>query len=50
MSKLARLSAATTVCSRFISLGTNFPKWSALSFSRNFPNLEIHDPNNQKLT
>ena len=32
----------------FISLGANFPEWSALSFSRNFPDLEIHDPNNQK--
>ena len=34
--------------SGFISLGANFPKWSVLSFSRNFPNLEIHDPNNRK--
>ena len=31
--------------SRFISLGVNFPEQSVLSFSRNFPNLEIHDPN-----
>ena len=30
-------------------LGGNLPKWWAFSFSRNFPNLEIHDPNNQKL-
>ena len=28
--------------------GANFPERSALSFGRNFPNLEIHDPNNQK--
>ena len=33
---------------RFISLGANFPKWWALSFSRNFPNLKIHDPKNRK--
>ena len=36
--------------SRFISLGANFPEWSVLSFSRNFPDLEIHYPNNRKLT
>ena len=35
--------------SGFISLGANFPEWSVLSFSRNFPDLEIHDPNNQKI-
>ena len=23
-------------------------KWSVLSFSKNFPDLEIHDPNNRK--
>ena len=32
----------------FISLGANFPEWSVLSFSRSFPDLEIHDPNNRK--
>ena len=30
--------------SGFISLGANFLKWSILSFSRKFPDLEIHDP------
>ena len=34
--------------SGFISLGANFPEWWALSFSRNFPNLKFHDPNNLK--
>ena len=34
--------------SGFISLGANFPEWSVLSFSRNFPDLEIHNPNNRK--
>ena len=34
--------------SGYISLGANFPEWSVLSFSRNFPNSEIHHPNNQK--
>ena len=34
--------------SEFISLGANFPDWSVLSFSRNFSDLEIHDPNNLK--
>ena len=29
--------------SGFISLGTNYPKWWTLSFSRNFPDLEIHN-------
>ena len=32
--------------SEFISLGAKFPEWSVLSFSRNFPDLKIHDPNN----
>ena len=32
----------------FIPLGSNIPEWSVLSFSRNFPDLEIHDPNNRK--
>ena len=36
--------------SGFISLGANFHEWSALSFSRNFPDLEIYDLNNRKLT
>ena len=31
-----------------IYLGANFPEWSALSFNRNFPDLEIHNSNNQK--
>ena len=30
------------------SLGTNFPIWLTLTFSRNFPDLEIHDLNNWK--
>ena len=30
------------------SLGANFPKWLTLTFSRNFPDLEIHDLNNWK--
>ena len=34
--------------SGFISLGANFPEWSSLSFSRNFPDIEIYDLNNQK--
>ena len=34
--------------SGFISLSPSFPKWSVLSFSRNFPDLGIHDPVNQK--
>ena len=34
--------------SGFISLGANFPEWWALSFSRNFPSLKIHGPNNRK--
>ena len=29
--------------SGFISLGANFSKWSVFSFSRNFPDLEIHN-------
>ena len=29
-------------------LGANFPEWWALNFSRNFPDLEIHDRNYQK--
>ena len=33
------------IASGFISLGANFP---TLSFSRNLPNLEIHDPNIQE--
>ena len=33
--------------SGFISLGTNFPERSVLSFSRNFPDLEIYDPRYQ---
>ena len=32
----------------FISLDANYSEWSVLSFSRNFFNLEIHDPNNRK--
>ena len=36
------------IASGFISIGANFPKWSALSYSRNYPDLEIHDPNNPK--
>ena len=32
----------------FPYIGANFPEWSVLSFSRNFPDLEIHDPNNWK--
>ena len=34
--------------SGFISLGANFLEWSVFSFSRNFPDLEIHNPNNRK--
>ena len=34
--------------SRFISLGANFSEWSVLKFSRNFLDLEIHDPYNRK--
>ena len=34
--------------SGFISLGVNFPERSALSFSRKFLDLEIHEPNIQK--
>ena len=30
------------------SLGANFPEWWTLSFSRNFPDLEIHKPTNKK--
>ena len=30
--------------SGFISLGANFPEWSVLSLSRNFPDLEIDGP------
>ena len=25
-----------------------FPEWLVLNFSRNFPNLKTHNPNNQK--
>ena len=32
------------------SLGANFPEWWTFSFSRNFPDLEIHDTDNEKLT
>ena len=39
--------AFPSVCSA-LPLGANFPEWSALSFSRNLPDLEIHDPNNHK--
>ena len=35
------------IASGFISLGADFPEWSVLSFSRNFP-CEIYDPNNWK--
>ena len=28
----------------FNFLSANFPEWSVLSFSRNLPDLEIHDP------
>ena len=35
--------------SELISLCANFPEWSVLSFSRNSHDLEIHDPNNQKI-
>ena len=37
-------------CSRLFSLGANFPKWCILSFTKNFPHLEIHDPNTEELT
>ena len=30
------------IAKRLFSLGANFPEWWTLSFSRNFPNLEIH--------
>ena len=36
--------------SGFIYLGANFPEWSVHSFSRSFPNLEIHDSNWQSKT
>ena len=31
-----------------LSLGTNFPEWSTLGLSINFPNLEIHYPTTEK--
>ena len=33
--------------SGFVSIGAVFPEWSIISFSRNFPDLEIHDPSNR---
>ena len=32
------------------SLGANFPEWWTFNFSRNFPDLEIHDPDNLKIS
>ena len=37
------------IYSRLFFLGANFPKWWTFSFSRNFPDLEIHDPNNHAI-
>ena len=31
----------------FPYVGANFPKWWTLSFSKNLPDLEFHNPNNQ---
>ena len=33
---------------KLFSLGTNFPEWWTLCFSRNFPDLEIHKPTIEK--
>ena len=52
MKKLMTIRANITTqlpCNRLFSLGTNFPKWQTLGFSRNFSDLKIHDPNNQKI-
>ena len=41
---------ATYRIAGYLPLGANFPKSWTCSFSRNFPDLEIRNPNNQSIS
>ena len=38
------VTSYASLCNGLFSLGANFLKWWTLSFSRDFPDLEIHEP------